>query len=164
MPHYSYGQKPARLRIWAEKVADRLIEHYRGKGTGPLLVYRGLSGTTMATALALALTQKAPLLEFGMVYVRKPEERSHGASVEWELHATETTLLDPCFIDDFISSGSTYRACMTALHSHEKLATRCNFDGRGFMCTDSAEYDGPTVMAGHHAFHNWQFQQGIAKV
>lgn len=109
MTHYSTGQKPEKLNAQAEKMATKIVAHFKGKAI-PVLSYQGLSGITAATAVMLAIHRQDPMFPFVMCYVRKEGEESHGHAAEWEkcgLHALPLPWVG-CFIDDFICSGSTY--------------------------------------------------------
>jgi orotate phosphoribosyltransferase-like protein len=107
--HYSYAQKPEKLSKWAEAMAKDIQE----KGiTNPILVYRGMSGISAATAISLELYRLG--IEVGMFYIRKDNEQSHGEifthSYEWTAAIPE----NPCFIfvDDFIARGTTWKECL----------------------------------------------------
>lgn len=106
--HYSYGLAPALLGEWARKMAATMRNRLSRNNIIPVLCFRGMSGTTTATALSLALYAEG--MEVGMMYVRKEDEDSHGAGVEVELpdvEADQRVLL--IFVDDFVSSGQTFR-------------------------------------------------------
>lgn len=117
MSHYSLSQKPDLLKTWADSTATQLITKFHGTGKAPLLMYRGFSGAGMATALGLALYQQQPEFRFGMVYVRKHGDQSHGDPVESEFMHERCTLI-PVFVDDFISSGATLKATLDGVKGY----------------------------------------------
>jgi len=107
--HYSYAQHPHKLLPWAIAMAKDIQD----KGiTNPILVYRGMSGISAATAISLELYRLG--IEVGMFYIRKDSEQSHGEifthSYEWQGQIPE----DACFIfvDDFVAGGTTWRECL----------------------------------------------------
>lgn len=104
--HYtgSLALKPDKLEEWADKVASTLPMFLQGKR--PLFCYSGMSGIAHATALSLAYYQHHGAC-FGMLYVRKPEERSHGSRVESNISGVENENSVLVFVDDFVSSGET---------------------------------------------------------
>jgi len=123
MSHYSLAQKPAALSKWAREIV-KSFEFNEIKD--PVLVYRGMSGIACATALSLALQEKK--INCSMIYVRKPEEISHGNPIEFygegcianeycskELVSISGTLV---FVDDFIVEGATKEACWEAIKSY----------------------------------------------
>jgi hypothetical protein len=80
MSHYSLAQKPAKLKAWANKVANSIKE----EGIfNPVLVYTGMSGIAGATALSLALNDLN--IKHGMAYIRKEHEQSHGEAIEFDV-------------------------------------------------------------------------------
>lgn len=122
MGHYSTGQQAVRLWPTATHFAEKLIEYFKkqGKGTIPLFMYRGMSGVSGATAVMLALHKDNPDFRYGMAYVRKPNEDSHSCGLvvsEWVGLLQKDEKYVPVFIDDFISSGDTFRACVRAVQA-----------------------------------------------
>lgn len=109
MSHYSLAQKPKQLLKWAENIA---IDIHLREIKYPVLVYRGMSGVSSATALSLQLYILG--IDHGMVYVRKDNEDSHGDGIEREPFNNDFT---PTFIfvDDFVSSGKTKRECVNKI-------------------------------------------------
>jgi hypothetical protein len=117
--HYSLAQKPIEMMTQAKLWASAIRKWSRKNGSAiPIFMYSGMSGVASATALALALHRgdrknKSPF-QFGMMYVRKKGEKSHGEPVEHDLkqHADDQSFWDravPVFVDDFICSGDTGR-------------------------------------------------------
>ena len=109
--HYSPTQSLLRLAALAEEGADLLTE--AGLTTNEtVLVYRGMSGVSFATAVGLALNARSALSrdkQVGFAYIRKDNEESHGSDIE---HLGQVgSWKNFVFIDDFISSGRTFRAC-----------------------------------------------------
>lgn len=113
MAHYSKAQKPGALRDYAVEAAARIISHFHGKRATPVLCYTGMSGTATATALSLALHAQCPEFTFGMCYVRKANERSHGSMEELDWTGDKEPPLSHerigVFVDDFVSCGNTLR-------------------------------------------------------
>jgi hypothetical protein len=80
----------------------------------PVFCYRGMSGTGLATVLQQAWFNQQDETP-GMIYVRKPSEKSHS------YRDSEYFLPDPLFqqdfvlvfVDDFVSSGKTRVRTMT---------------------------------------------------
>lgn len=115
MSHYSIGQKPHELFKWSKQMAKDIKE---ANLDYPVLVYRGMSGTSLATGLSLALYEIE--VDHGMLYIRKPEEQSHGCSIESDsfVSSLKGNLI---FVDDFISSGDTRDACLSLLKDRARL-------------------------------------------
>lgn len=115
MSHYSNAQNPEELyRNAALQVEGKLIPAYNDReDVRPVLCYRGMSGIASATAVRLYLHLNYPSFTCGMLYVRKPNERSHGSAVEieyphgWSMYKKGCARLEAVFVDDFIASGST---------------------------------------------------------
>ena len=101
------------LKVQKEKKKKRII-----------LIYTGMSGVSVATALAHYLPN-----EPGMIYVRKPNEKSHGCSVEeyydegryGERPDFNEHLL--VFVDDFIDKGFTLERCLKKIAEWTKQPT-----------------------------------------
>lgn len=113
--HYSgTAQNPRTRKLWSEKAA-RFIEAWCSNDEYPVLCYRGMSGVAAATALQSVLYDRG--VSAGMFYVRKPDEESHGLSVERYVRYDKLT---PCFImvDDFVDSGDTYLAIIEKINKH----------------------------------------------
>lgn len=90
---------------WGRTIAP-LITSIIESGKFPILAYRGMSGTTTATAIAVNIPQKHRT-NFGMVYVRKKNEKSHGTRVEYSTLYPGDREVVWVLCDDFISSGAT---------------------------------------------------------
>lgn len=110
MSHYSLAQKPKDLLKWAEAIA---IDIYVREIKYPVLVYRGMSGISAATALSLQLHILG--VEHGMVYIRKENEKSHGNDVEKEIDRSKHHDFKFIFVDDFVASGETKRECINKI-------------------------------------------------
>jgi hypothetical protein len=120
--HYGSAMRASRLATWAPKAADKIVQiqealaeekGWKKKRHNPVLVYRGMSGVSYGVALALEMTRRN--LYIGQVYVRKnfETENSHGSGVEYRFIRDH-----PCFfifVDDFICSGNTTKACAEML-------------------------------------------------
>ena len=72
------------------------------------IAFRGLSGALIAPSVADQLGKK-------LIAIRKPDDGSHGTSVEGETSETQYIILD-----DFVSSGSTVRAIIDAITSNAR--------------------------------------------
>lgn len=138
MPHYSHAQRPEKLFYNCRLIADQIIEKWMNSEEHyPVLVYQGMSGVASATALSYMLveaakeyrtaTEFAPNFRFGMLYVRKLEEISHGEKVEYDnvFIGDQETHKKPVFIfvDDFISSGYTFARCQRGATTLYREAT-----------------------------------------
>ena len=117
--HYGASMTPEVLYPWAKKMARsivrKILANPKGEFILPVLVYRGMSGTTTATAIMAFIPEKHRP-NVGMVYVRKENETSHGCDVEHTYNVTERNKT-PVFIfcDDFIDAGATLVAVVHAL-------------------------------------------------
>ena len=108
--HYSIAQYPDMMADFAtqkSQVLRNIFKKPEFKNLIPILCYSGMSGVSHATALALALQKKK--FVFGMAYVRKEKEKSHGQQVEWNFPERKNKKYILVFVDDFISSGATFR-------------------------------------------------------
>ena len=102
--HYAPTQSMAKLASLASEGAQLLRE--QGLNTNEtVLVYRGMSGVSFATAVGLALGGSS----VGFAYIRKDGEDSHGFEVEYRGRVGQWKNF--VFVDDFVSSGETFRAC-----------------------------------------------------
>lgn len=114
--HYAPSQDPETLLDWANKSADAII---RELDCHVVLCYGGLSGTSMATALMLALHMKKYKHPVGMAYVRKPDEKSHGREVESNNIPRDPNVLCAwIFVDEQICSGDTFKRVNKGLVEH----------------------------------------------
>lgn len=109
MTHYSLAQNTKDLKLWATRMSlsifDKEVEN-------PVLVYSGMSGIAAATALSIELDNIG--VEFGMIYVRKENEESHGEKIEYEIPDGFNSLTY-IFVDDFIDLGETRNWCESRL-------------------------------------------------
>lgn len=119
MNHYSNALNPQMLSEWANRAAaflvDQWSQHNRGREL-PVLCYRGMSGIASATALSVALATNHPRFSFGMLYLRKSGEQSHGNCCHYNTIG-EGSNADYTrkqwhfvFVDDFICDGGTLEA------------------------------------------------------
>lgn len=118
--HYSLGLEPNKLAEWATKAAERLRGKLRDPKSGryaqPILCFRGFSGIAHATALALAYRSRYGGA-FGMIYVRKSREQSHGKCREWNLAPLDDVkgkVWRLVFVDDFQETGATFQITVKA--------------------------------------------------
>lgn len=114
--HYDIALKSAKLHKWAEDAAKRVVAECTKRKITPLFAYRGMSGVTHATALTQAIYRLAPRFHFGVAYVRKSNEESHGISVETAYNKTKRYVL--VFVDDFVCGGHTFRAVRDTMTNH----------------------------------------------
>jgi hypothetical protein len=101
MHHSKYSQDPVRLNKIADRFAKYLIKTYPDKEF--VLLYRGLSGSTLSTAIGMYLAKLKHIP--GYIYVRKSGEYSHGYGLEMNINHIHNPLFVIC--DDFVSSGDT---------------------------------------------------------
>lgn len=115
--HYSNVQNTSDLKWHADKWGDEVIKECTGSNKKqklfPVFVYRGMSGVGSATALALAIHNQDPDFGFGMVYVRKEHEGSHGSDIEHNMDCHDGLLRKRLyFVDDFTSTGESFARAM----------------------------------------------------
>ena len=122
--HYSKGQTPATLNRWADTKAQAIINRYNNASPKdrkpPLFCYTGMSGTSHAVALSLALQRLAPRFHFGMAYVRKDGEKSHGREIERN-YTGNIERYEAIFVDDFVCGGETLRRVRSKIGEFSKL-------------------------------------------
>ena len=136
--HYSHAQTPLALTKWSRAMAKVLTKHYNKGSVIPVFVYTGLSGIATATALMMALSAQKDGIVFGMMYVRKDGEDSHGQKIE--VNMSENTNLDIhdikqydknhefVFVDDFICKGETLVRCALAYQNYMNTALTFSHD------------------------------------
>lgn len=112
--HYGASMSPDQMHDWAKNAAKqiRILQESDPfcRDKRPAFFYSGMSGVAAATALSVMLSS-ADELNPGMVYVRKPGEKSHGEPVEMRGFAgCDDVRRDFFFVfcDDFISTGDTF--------------------------------------------------------
>lgn len=109
--HYGPGLSPVAGRLAAQRMAELLIEALDGRY--PVLIFRGMSGTALAVRVSDELATAG--VEHGMVYVRKPEEQSHGTKLEYDYDRDKANNHGQVvFVDDFIGRGTTRRVTCEA--------------------------------------------------
>lgn len=101
--HYGSSMDVKWMAKWGKRMG-RHVAKLIDSGVYPILVYRGMSGISAANAIAYRLAEKYGK-DFGMVYVRKPEEKSHGAAVEYTSISPYQKPVVWIFCDDFVSTG-----------------------------------------------------------
>lgn len=154
MAHYSNAHRPAAMRAWAKVAADKLRGYAQQEGRIPVLCYQGMSGIASAAALAAVLAEQEdrgehPPLLYGMVYVRKEGEGSHGEYIEISEEVTDDLRYNKTnqpfvavFVDDFIVDGHTFNRVMGAV---EKAIPGCVINWGNVLCLMSGspglEYD-----------------------
>lgn len=144
--HYSHAQTPVSLLKWARGMAKILTKRYSKGETVPIFVYMGMSGIATVTALSMQLAaQKTPIV-FGMMYVRKEEEVSHGCRVETavvgdanlELHDLKNHPHEFVFVDDFICNGGSLIKC--ALAYQKEMDELLIFSHDAIVCMTGERY------------------------
>lgn len=106
--HYaSYSLDGTRLLNVGKKIA-RDMEDILNTDDRVALAFRGLSGTTLASAVLIETRRLNR--ELGAIYVRKTGEESHGHHVEYGIPWSLFKLRTIIFIDDFIDSGETLQS------------------------------------------------------
>lgn len=111
--HYSQSMDAAAMQVWAKKIVE---EFDKAGDIFYVLCYRGMSGISAATHLSIQLGINA--LRHAMLYVRKPEEQSHGKLIESfgiRDYDPKRQRLVFVFCDDFICSGNTMTATMNTI-------------------------------------------------
>lgn len=115
--HYSYGQSPTALMQVAALMAKDIANDAAARQSTPVLAYMGMSGISIATAIALYFTSVYPDLVFYMIYVRKESEQDdcHGQRVEFNFTQDSCPDADHCnafiaFVDDLVCTGGTREA------------------------------------------------------
>lgn len=90
----------------------------------PIFVFRGMSGISTATAITQNFRKKFDG-KFGMMYVRKPEEESHGRRIETSnVGGITDENVRFVFCDDFISGGDTVANTLNSIQ--EKFSLKIN--------------------------------------
>lgn len=111
--HCMYSLSPKLLNSIAKRAVFDINEILVSKGKKVSVVFRGLSGSTIAGAM-LSESDRCGV-ELGAFYVRKPSEESHGETIEygtpWPASETEVFLL----LDDFVDSGETLKEMYEAM-------------------------------------------------
>lgn len=102
--HYSHFQDKRGFK-WARQIAAKLLLKYPESHSFNL-VYTGMSGISGATLIMSHILNKKPTYKFGMLYVRKIGEDSHGSPIERGFEPNTDAV--NIFVDDFISSGASF--------------------------------------------------------
>lgn len=118
--HYGESMNPEYMANWAKWVVKDIRKLLK-QGKYPVLIYRGMSGVTTATALAMHMDSNDGA-NFGMIYVRKEDEKSHGGTIETSLMKSAGREIAWIFCDDFIDKGGT------ALEVIQTVSTRYTAD------------------------------------
>lgn len=113
--HYGNSMNPKYMGEWGKEIG-KAVDAIIDDGKFPILLYRGMSGTTTATTVSLNISRSDT--EFAMVYVRKKGEKSHGSRIEYSRISTGNR--EPVWIicDDFISSGKTALEILKAVSKY----------------------------------------------
>lgn len=150
--HYGKAMYALKLRLWAKEAAEDVNHQFLKvhKKEFPVFVYSGMSGIATATALTQVLN---PRLQFGMIYVRKPKEKSHGKAVETNnLHAAVGKEIRFIFCDDFICEGNT---CVHVFNSiQDRFLERIVMDD---ILVAFTENDVASVQALRHTTNQFDF-------
>lgn len=136
--HYSPAMRPSDLSRGVVELAGQLVDLGVSTDTYPVLVYSGMSGVAIATALSIELYKSHPEFKFYMAYVRKDTEISHGRSIEYSYDVryggpgTYSSEARGVFVDDLIDSGKTLRYVSQRVKGKLGLLvnTTCLYDDR----------------------------------
>lgn len=115
--HYGSSMNPFHMKSNAIGVAKRLVEMYPDKQF--VFCYRGMSGVANATTLVLAMIDVDPSKVLGMIYVRKPEERTNSCHRQEFSFSSDTFSVQDAvlvFVDDFICTSDTLRRTLSEVH------------------------------------------------
>ena len=129
MTHYSSAQDTKTLInkaiVFAEKLKGLIDEN---SDLTPYLVYTGMSGIALATAVSMQYTMKYGE-QLRMIYVRKENEVTHGDPLEVNFNKIIETEKEPLliFVDDFIHSGRTINNMLKAL-KRKNFNTNCKHE------------------------------------
>jgi hypothetical protein len=133
--HYSSALSPSQLISWAQVAATEIMEDSKfNVGVYPVFVFSGLSGIAASTALSLELVrQESWKNKFGLIYVRKDGECSHGGDIEsstvfpagYKKYGRSKFKPYPIFVDDFIDTGTTLKHCHSKTYGEDILGLRC---------------------------------------
>lgn len=149
--HYGNSQNPERLFPWARKMAQNITRRYlRKDGILPILAYRGMSGVAAATAIMAFIPAKYQDA-VGMMYVRKPNEKSHGSDVEYTMNVKRSWDYRPILIicDDFIDDGTTVTTIANTIITR---LTCAKFDIKDIQFALSSYSDDTTLRSVNEAF------------
>jgi hypothetical protein len=129
------AQKLAEFSDWAAMVIKRNC----GARYYPCLLYSGMSGISLATGISLSMHNNYGITP-AMIYVRKTREKSHGYREESMFSSTNAKQHIAYFVDDFISSGKTFKRCLKSLDRWETLPGNIpKFHKTKIIVTSSAE-------------------------
>lgn len=103
--HYGASMNARYMTQWGKKIARR-VGQLIDNGMYPILCYRGMSGISAANAIAYNMPPKHDE-QYAMVYVRKKEEQSHGAPIEYTTINPNNKKVVWIFCDDFICTGTS---------------------------------------------------------
>jgi len=109
---------------WASEVAELIINDCKPDGF-PILFYRGMSGTSLATMVAVEIWKEYGIKP-GMVYIRKEFEGKESYRSSEKEYALPDTLANPklYFVDDCIDSGKTFLRSVECLRTHVGINKR----------------------------------------
>lgn len=122
--HYGESMNPEYMMGWAKWVVKDIRKLLKA-GKYPVLIYRGMSGVTTATALAMHMDSNDGA-NFGMIYVRKEDEKSHGGRIEMSLMKSAGREIAWIFCDDFIDKGTTALEVIQAVSEHYNADIQLN--------------------------------------
>jgi orotate phosphoribosyltransferase len=117
--HYGSSMDAFYMGEWGRKMAA-CVSELIDAGKYPILIYRGMSGTATATAIAVNI-KEAHRHQFGMAYVRKKHEKSHGSKIEYSTLNPANREIVWILCDDFLSSGKTALEVIKAVSIHFDL-------------------------------------------
>lgn len=117
--HYGSSMDAFYMSQWGRKMAA-CVSELIDAGKYPILIYRGMSGTTTATSIAVSIKEDHQH-QFGMMYVRKENEKSHGGKIEYSNLSTANREIVWILCDDFLSTGNTALEVIKAVSIHFDL-------------------------------------------
>lgn len=119
----------------------------------PILCYSGFSGITSATLLAYFIQQR---MRVEQLYVRKPNESSHGSHIEYSTRRLNGGVL--IFVDDFVETGETLSYVTGEVNKWIKSLEKnsrpqpFNSDCKSILEFDCIEPNVPYVLTGEFAY------------
>lgn len=100
----SIFQSPLKYKRLINKIADQMLALKKKTKFGAM-AFRGSSGAALAYPLSAQLN-------IPIICIRKPDDRSHGLSIE----GTQRNIKKYVIVDDFMESGKTIKAIIEAIN------------------------------------------------
>lgn len=143
--NYALSMKIDELLRWAGESAVKVHDLLDKRELRPIFCYTGMSGIGHATALASAYFDRYGAT-FGLIYVRKEHELSHGQSVEKTLNNVEGFPAILVFVDDTVASGNTQaRVMRKAITFLDNSYRDLILDERFIRCTTHDTFVAPML-------------------